>query len=455
MAWLTREDARSYSRCPKEPDMETLSYWLARMEPLIRAETEGEIICVFANRSGTEDEAVYAGTSAVLGIHSGEVKVYGILGRGEKELLVVDTSKRPQAKLVSEPSSTASDHKNIPIDVRHGENDARKSTIDSSAESSADASTDVRTNSAVSSRSDLSLNTNVTACTIPDFSDACFPKSLEDVITPLSPVDANSPSAFFAPRSRRPEGETFIENLRSSIGQKIQQQHQTPLPDSPTFQQPSPPGSRNASRVRQQEHQESNSPARAGTPAHVRPASPKSRNASRTRMLEYQEPTGPARAGTPAHVRPASPKSRNASRTRMLEYQEPTGPARAGTPAHVRPASPKSRNASRTRTLEYQEPALLYHDLAKVEQRTSSPATVRPSSRNYSSNRHREYQEPAPVSHDPAKEEQIKKRAIGITSPVQPRSAASAPDQSDSAYSPRLTGTRRSSSLSRPRSSIW
>jgi protein N-terminal amidase len=422
MAWLTREDARSYSRCPKEPDMETLSYWLARMEPLIRAETEGEIICVFANRSGTEDEAVYAGTSAVLGIHSGEVKVYGILGRGEKELLVVDTSKRPQAKLVSEPSSTASDHKNIPIDVRHGENDARKSTIDSSAESSADASTDVRTNSAVSSRSDLSLNTNVTACTIPDFSDACFPKSLEDVITPLSPVDANSPSAFFAPRSRRPEGETFIENLRSSIGQKIQQQHQTPLPDSPTFQQPSPPGSRNASRVRQQEHQESNSPARAGTPA---------------------------------HVRPASPKSRNASRTRMLEYQEPTGPARAGTPAHVRPASPKSRNASRTRTLEYQEPALLYHDLAKVEQRTSSPATVRPSSRNYSSNRHREYQEPAPVSHDPAKEEQIKKRAIGITSPVQPRSAASAPDQSDSAYSPRLTGTRRSSSLSRPRSSIW
>jgi hypothetical protein len=78
MAWLTRENARSYSRCPKDPDMDTLSYWLARLEPLIRAETEGEIICVFANRSGTEEEAVYAGTSAVLGIHAGEVKVYGI-----------------------------------------------------------------------------------------------------------------------------------------------------------------------------------------------------------------------------------------------------------------------------------------------------------------------------------------------------------------------------------------
>ena len=88
--------------------MNTLSYWLARLEPLIRAETQGEIICVFANRTGTEDDAVYAGTSAVLGIQAGEVKVYGILGRGEKDLLVVDTNKRPQAKLISEPNSTAS-----------------------------------------------------------------------------------------------------------------------------------------------------------------------------------------------------------------------------------------------------------------------------------------------------------------------------------------------------------
>ena len=251
MAWLTREDARSYSRCPKDPDMDTLSYWLARMEPLIRAETEGEIICVFANRSGTEGEAVYAGTSAVLGIHAGEVKVYGILGRGEKELLVVDTNKRPQAKLISEPNSTASDHKDIPKDtpndtpndipngIIHGAKDARKSTNNSSAESRADASIDARTDSTVSNRSDLSLNTNVTACTVPDFSDACFPKSMEDVVTPLSPVDANSPSAFFSPRSRRPEGETLLDNLKSSIGQNSQQQHQNGLSDSPTFHRPS------------------------------------------------------------------------------------------------------------------------------------------------------------------------------------------------------------------------
>jgi protein N-terminal amidase len=431
MAWLTREDARSYSRCPKDPDMDTLSYWLARMEPLIRAETEGEIICVFANRSGTEGEAVYAGTSAVLGIHAGEVKVYGILGRGEKELLVVDTNKRPQAKLISEPNSTASDHKDIPKDtpndtpndipngIIHGAKDARKSTNNSSAESRADASIDARTDSTVSNRSDLSLNTNVTACTVPDFSDACFPKSMEDVVTPLSPVDANSPSAFFSPRSRRPEGETLLDNLKSSIGQNSQQQHQNGLSDSPTFH---------------------------------RPSSPKSRN----RQREYQESIGPARTETPIHQpRPASPKSRNASRTRMLEYPEPAGPARAETPAHVRPTSPKSRNASRTRMLEYQEPALLYHDLAKVDQRTSSPVFVRPASRNCSRNRHREYQEPALVSHNLAKEEQVKNRAGGITSPVQPQSAASAPDQCESSFLPRLTGMRRSSSLSRPKSAIW
>ncbi|KAK2628543.1 hypothetical protein QTJ16_001646 [Diplocarpon rosae] len=106
MAWLTREDAGSFSRTPREPDMETMSYWLARLEPLIRAEAQGEIIVIFANRCGTEGEVVYAGTSAVIGIEGGEVKVYGLLGRGEKKLLVVDTDMKPKAKIVSMSSST-------------------------------------------------------------------------------------------------------------------------------------------------------------------------------------------------------------------------------------------------------------------------------------------------------------------------------------------------------------
>ncbi|CEJ80994.1 Putative Carbon-nitrogen family protein [[Torrubiella] hemipterigena] len=104
MAWMTREEPRRFSRMPNEPDMDTLTYWVTRLEPLIRAESDEEIIVVFCNRTGIEDDATYAGTSAVIGIHEGEVKVYGLLGRGSKELLVVDTNDAPYAKLVHRPS---------------------------------------------------------------------------------------------------------------------------------------------------------------------------------------------------------------------------------------------------------------------------------------------------------------------------------------------------------------
>ncbi|KAI0139373.1 carbon-nitrogen hydrolase [Hypoxylon sp. NC0597] len=103
MAWLTTEDFGVYSSKSSEPDLDTLTYWLTRLEPLIRAETEEEIIVIFANRTGVEDDAVYAGTSAVIGIQGGEVNVYGVLSRGAKELLVVDTEAAPYAKLVYRP----------------------------------------------------------------------------------------------------------------------------------------------------------------------------------------------------------------------------------------------------------------------------------------------------------------------------------------------------------------
>ena len=73
--------------------METLSYWLARLEPIIRVEDVGEVVVVFANRCGQEGQALYAGTSVVMGIDKGVVTVYGILGRGEEDLLMVDTDK--------------------------------------------------------------------------------------------------------------------------------------------------------------------------------------------------------------------------------------------------------------------------------------------------------------------------------------------------------------------------
>ncbi|KAH7008190.1 hydrolase, carbon-nitrogen family protein [Ilyonectria destructans] len=103
MAWITQEDSRVFCQEPEEADMNTLTYWISRLEPIIRAEWDEEVIVVFANRTGSENEATYAGTSAVVGIKDGEVRVYGILGRGEKDLLVVDTEAPPFAKLVYRP----------------------------------------------------------------------------------------------------------------------------------------------------------------------------------------------------------------------------------------------------------------------------------------------------------------------------------------------------------------
>ncbi|KAJ3458487.1 hypothetical protein MRS44_012596 [Fusarium solani] len=124
MAWMTREEPRLFTRMPNEPDMETLTYWVTRLEPLIRSDNEDEIIIVFCNRSGNEDEAMYAGTSAVIGIHEGEVKVYGLLGRGEKELLVVDTSNSPYAKLVYRPDAGGSGME-APGKLKRTDNDNR------------------------------------------------------------------------------------------------------------------------------------------------------------------------------------------------------------------------------------------------------------------------------------------------------------------------------------------
>ncbi|KAK4103806.1 carbon-nitrogen hydrolase [Parathielavia hyrcaniae] len=111
-AWLTNDDQASFLSCPAVPDMSTLSYWVRRLEPVIRAKSSQETIVVFANRCGAEDEATYAGTSTVLGIKDGEVSVYGILGRGVEELLVVDTEKRPFGKIIDRPE--------VPVDGEPG-----------------------------------------------------------------------------------------------------------------------------------------------------------------------------------------------------------------------------------------------------------------------------------------------------------------------------------------------
>lgn len=78
---------------------ETLTYWIQRMEPIIRAKTADEIIVVFCNRCGMEDDTVFAGTSAVIGIKQGEVRVYGLLGRCDRKVLIVDTDAPPFGRL--------------------------------------------------------------------------------------------------------------------------------------------------------------------------------------------------------------------------------------------------------------------------------------------------------------------------------------------------------------------
>ncbi|KAK1255947.1 hypothetical protein MKX07_008206 [Trichoderma sp. CBMAI-0711] len=101
MAWMTREDRRHFSRMPNEPDMNTLAYWVTRLEPLIRSNNEDEIIVVFCNRTGIEDEATYAGTSAVIGIQEGEVKVYAMKfphPRGRLLWLITHHRLNPQAR---------------------------------------------------------------------------------------------------------------------------------------------------------------------------------------------------------------------------------------------------------------------------------------------------------------------------------------------------------------------
>ncbi|KAK8028973.1 N-terminal amidase [Apiospora marii] len=86
----------SFGSEPNEPDWETVNRWMKGLVPLLQRNTQHETIFVFANCSGIENgSTIYTGTSAILGIQCGEVRVYGILSRTDRELLVVDTRDGP------------------------------------------------------------------------------------------------------------------------------------------------------------------------------------------------------------------------------------------------------------------------------------------------------------------------------------------------------------------------
>lgn len=172
---LTRrtEEAAIYSQSPKEPDMEVISGSLGLLKLIIEAKTEGEIICVITNRIGIDSEDTYSGTSAVLGIQAGRINVYGILGRGEMNLLVVDT--------------------NIPstLELKPEANNPAKYTLESKQEA------DNRANSM-----DCEISCDDSDCEISS-------DNSDETVTALSPVDANGLQSFSGLKDYQAPGETY------------------------------------------------------------------------------------------------------------------------------------------------------------------------------------------------------------------------------------------------------
>ena len=90
----------------KVPSHETLTYWLNRLTPLLSSSSStnnsssssspAERIVVIANRCGRERDVAYAGTSTVMGLGNGVVRVWGTMGEGEEGVLVVDTEEMEQ-----------------------------------------------------------------------------------------------------------------------------------------------------------------------------------------------------------------------------------------------------------------------------------------------------------------------------------------------------------------------
>jgi protein N-terminal amidase len=106
MAWLTRLLPAGLRETPEDPDVETLSYWLERLWPLREAREAGRsVVCVMANRSGVEGEACYAGTSTILRIGEGMVKVYGILGKAVEDVLVADLDQVSSDSIAPKPTA--------------------------------------------------------------------------------------------------------------------------------------------------------------------------------------------------------------------------------------------------------------------------------------------------------------------------------------------------------------
>lgn len=94
MAWLSSDMKPEDFACVsdeagRQPDLGTISYWVERLRPVV--EGEREVVCVMANRAGVEGAACYQGTSLVMKVGEGDVRIWEYLGKKTEGLLVVDT----------------------------------------------------------------------------------------------------------------------------------------------------------------------------------------------------------------------------------------------------------------------------------------------------------------------------------------------------------------------------
>ena len=111
MAWLTSLPKEEMEVEPRQPALETVSYWLQRFSPLMEASLAGaeDVVVVFANRVGCElnevrelttksrqviplgESVSYAGSSCAVSFSGGRVSILDMMGKGEEGLLVLDT----------------------------------------------------------------------------------------------------------------------------------------------------------------------------------------------------------------------------------------------------------------------------------------------------------------------------------------------------------------------------
>lgn len=90
-AWITRMTPEELAEAPLEPDLETETYWLERMRPILLSKPTEPVVIVFANRCGQEGGVCYAGSSMVVRVGESEISIYNRLGRKEEKCLIVDT----------------------------------------------------------------------------------------------------------------------------------------------------------------------------------------------------------------------------------------------------------------------------------------------------------------------------------------------------------------------------